>query len=341
MAEWFLPIAGIACVYLVAVPIVTLVSKWILRRIRRKDPLALGTTPVYWLLVAPVLVPTAWIASAALHEAEPGRALAACAANHLSTEVCVGALALAFCIAAIPAFFTAITAMRSGVRNALSKLKQSQDLTVAVRALCAERPAMAGVADSVVVFEDEAPKFFATGFLRPRIWLSSGALSTLAPEALLGAIAHEYAHVRSRDPARGSLLSACLSLNPFSRLLRPEAAAWRLAREVDCDREAVCLGARPVELADALVSVARWNGAALPAVSVPLHGAGVAGLELRVRLLLSDHNCTRRAVRRGLTVVLFAAFVLLILHPHAEGTAVMSTFHDLVDRVPSFFGISH
>lgn len=54
----------------------------------------------------------------------------------------------------------------------------------------------------VVLVQSRAPEAFCAGFVRPRIYLSTGALERLTDAELRAVIAHEAHHQRSRDPLR-------------------------------------------------------------------------------------------------------------------------------------------
>ncbi len=53
-----------------------------------------------------------------------------------------------------------------------------------------------------VVIEDERPRAFCAGLLRPRVYVSSGALALLDESALGAVLLHEHHHARRRDPLR-------------------------------------------------------------------------------------------------------------------------------------------
>lgn len=54
----------------------------------------------------------------------------------------------------------------------------------------------------VVVLADSRPLAFCAGALRPRIYVTGGALDRLAPEELRAVVEHEAEHARRRDPLR-------------------------------------------------------------------------------------------------------------------------------------------
>lgn len=57
------------------------------------------------------------------------------------------------------------------------------------------------VKDAVVI-DDERPQAFCVGLLKPRMYLTSGALSILDEETLEAVLLHERHHARRRDPLR-------------------------------------------------------------------------------------------------------------------------------------------
>jgi len=119
------------------------------------------------------------------------------------------------------------------------------------------------------------------GLVLPRIFVDPQIRQTLDDDALAAALAHEAAHVRHRDPLRIALAQLAVDLQWPWRKPRRRLAAWRQLLEEARDDEAVLAGARPDDLAFAIVEAARWGarGAA----------AGLTGdhpIERRIRRLL-------------------------------------------------------
>ena len=115
--------------------------------------------------------------------------------------------------------------------------------------------------DGAVLFHDAVPQAFCAGLLRPRIYLSTGALRALGAQELASVMAHEAHHARLRDPLRvliARVLSDALFFLPAVRRL---AVRYSALAELAADGAAVrARGTRP--LASALLAFE----AAAPAV---------------------------------------------------------------------------
>ncbi len=90
-----------------------------------------------------------------------------------------------------------------------------------------------------VVVPDAQPRAFCAGLLRPRVYVSAGAVALLDEAAVDAVLAHERHHARRRDPLRfaaGRVLAHALFFLPELRLLveRQEALA-----ELSADESAV------------------------------------------------------------------------------------------------------
>jgi bla regulator protein blaR1 len=89
------------------------------------------------------------------------------------------------------------------------------------------------------VITDDRPQAFCAGLLRPRVYLSTGALALLDETELAAVLAHERQHARRRDPLRlacGRVLASALFFIPALRHLvqRQQALA-----EISADEAAV------------------------------------------------------------------------------------------------------
>lgn len=156
----------------------------------------------------------------------------------------------------------------AGVSVVLTALKVTRTLRHTRRALADHRPAATparltaaagavGVARDVVCFADARAFAYCRGFLRPRIWISSGALRRLRRRELEAVLLHEDFHRRQRDPLRiliSRVLGQILYAIPLIGLL---AARFEVAKELDADRAAVQAQGTTRYLARALYSLAR------------------------------------------------------------------------------------
>jgi Zn-dependent protease with chaperone function len=109
----------------------------------------------------------------------------------------------------------------------------------------------------VTVVCDETPRAFCAGYLRPRIYVSSGALRALGDRSLTAVLAHERQHRASRDPLRFAVtrvLADALFFLPVLGRLSEDCAALA---ELDADAAALrsCAGDRSA-LAVAMLSFA-------------------------------------------------------------------------------------
>jgi hypothetical protein len=107
----------------------------------------------------------------------------------------------------------------------------------------------------VSLIDDADPQAFCAGYVRPRVYISRGALELLS-EAELGAVlSHEQRHRSSRDPLRfacGRLLSQALFFLPA---LRPLTDRYEEIAEQNADQAAVRASAgEPGPLAAALLA---------------------------------------------------------------------------------------
>lgn len=88
---------------------------------------------------------------------------------------------------------------------------------------------------AVRVFDDWRPRAFCHGLVRPRIYVSSGTLAALRPDALEALLAHERHHVRRHDPLRlavARVLGGALFFLPvLPRLLERYADEAELAAD--------------------------------------------------------------------------------------------------------------
>jgi hypothetical protein len=108
------------------------------------------------------------------------------------------------------------------VRGAVREVATERRLRHWLRAHVVRRHAGA------LVIEDARPRAFCAGLLRPRVFVSSGAVALLDDGALHAVLAHELAHARCRDPLRlacGRVLTRALVFVPGVRELHRQQVA--------------------------------------------------------------------------------------------------------------------
>jgi len=126
------------------------------------------------------------------------------------------------------------------------------------------------------------PVVAVSGFVRPTLFVDRQVIAACSAKELAAIAAHERAHVLAWDNARRALIDACAG--PSSSA----ASAWREAAEHAADARAADCESRAVELAGALVKIARLAPARsfyLTPLST-IHDGG--SLETRIHNLLAD-----------------------------------------------------
>lgn len=150
-----------------------------------------------------------------------------------------------------------------GVRSLSRQLRDQRRFMRTVRRI--EQKTIDGV--EVTIIEASGPKAFCVGLLRPRVYLSTGALVLLAPVELAAVVAHEAHHKSRRDPLRilaASVLADALFFLPaLSRL----SERYRQLAELAADEAAAKLKGRSV-LASALVRFGERGGERGPIVGI-------------------------------------------------------------------------
>jgi Zn-dependent protease with chaperone function len=111
------------------------------------------------------------------------------------------------------------------------------------------------------VISDQRPQAFCAGLLRPRVYVSTGALELLDTPALASVLAHEKHHAARRDPLRlacGRVLAAGMFFVPAHRRL---VERQRALAEISADEAAVfSAGGDRSALASAMLSFSRASG---------------------------------------------------------------------------------
>lgn len=120
---------------------------------------------------------------------------------------------------------------------------------------------------TVTVIHGTRPTGFCAGLLRPRIFVSSAAISQLTGTELAAVVAHEAHHRAQRDPLR--ILAARVLADAFFFLpaLRNLSERYRQLAELAAD-EAAAKAAGATALASALLRFGERGGEAAPVVGI-------------------------------------------------------------------------
>lgn len=213
--------------------------------------------------------------------------------------------------------------LREGVRLWRGHRRVTRDLRT--RAAGTRSIEVGGVVTRFTVFEDADPEAFCIGFLRPEIFVSTGALARLDARQLAAVVAHEAGHQRAHDPLRalgGRLLARGLFFLPVL------ARLWRggeLLAELDADDHALRSCRRdPSALASAMLVLGHAD-------EEPMVGIGPQ----RVDHLLGDF--VRPRLPRALLAVGVAtiAAMLVVMWRVWRSASISATFAlPLISRQP-------
>ena len=152
------------------------------------------------------------------------------------------------------------------------------------------RASHGNVAGAVLVNSKTAPPVVLAGVSKSMLLISSAAYSALTATELERAIAHEMSHRRASDNLKKLILRAF----QFPGMESLEKG-WREAIEYSADAHAVESAAEAVELASALVKIARLQAAEMPDLVSGLVDGAPSGLERRIERLLHWRAEPRRA----------------------------------------------
>ena len=160
-----------------------------------------------------------------------------------------------------------------------------------------------GKVEDAVVIPDEQPRAFCAGLLRPRVYVSSGAVALLDEAALRAVLAHERHHARRWDPLRLAIARVIARALFFVPGLAELVRRQRAMAELSADEYAV--GGNPENrpaLARAMLSFADEPG------SDDLVGIDPA----RVDYLLGDAPSWRFPAVLSLAAISVIALVIAI-----------------------------
>lgn len=105
----------------------------------------------------------------------------------------------------------------------------------------------------VTLIDQPRPEAFCAGYLRPHVYLSTGARDALTPEELEAVILHERHHLQRRDPLRISAIRTLAEALFFVPVLRRLAVRYTDFAELAADDAAIRARSAPA-LASALLA---------------------------------------------------------------------------------------
>lgn len=204
----------------------------------------------------------------------------------------------------------------------------------------ARTPALGGA--PIRLGQSPVPRAFTAGLLRPVICLSRELADCLSERELQAVLLHERAHRARRDPVRLAFIDLLVRTFWFLPAARPLGSLLADRIEQAADDRVALAGGDPLELASALVKVAKQK--LLWQKGLGMAYLGSLSVEERVKRLL-DPSLRSRArlekgpvVASGLIAVMVAAALVFPLRVSAlsSGLAVdrsMMTWH-MVCQIP-------
>lgn len=153
------------------------------------------------------------------------------------------------------AFGSMFATIVSAVRLLRRTARATRQMPVTAPAALIAAAGRTGVTTALRAFDDEAPRAYTAGLLRPRIWISTALAAALTPDELDAVLWHERAHLMRYDPLRVLVARVIASLFVVVPWIRVQAARFEVAKELDADQAAVRAQRGPAPLAGALVAL--------------------------------------------------------------------------------------
>lgn len=210
----------------------------------------------------------------------------------------------------------ALLVLGDGVRRGLKAWRSTRAL---MRSAQPDLTRPAASDTDVAVINVREPLVGVVGALRQRIIAARCITTACDDEEFRQVLAHEAAHMDSRDNLKLLLLLTLPDALAWSLTGSALTEQWRAATELEADERASGADARKrVALASALIKVARLSLASSRPRRASKAGVPVSGLEHRVRRLLAPSRATamRRTfpARRLLTCALLVPLLAVPLY---------------------------
>lgn len=133
-----------------------------------------------------------------------------------------------------------------GVRE-LAASRRLQRWLRACKPVAGCEPGEPGRGGDFWVIDDERPRAFCAGLMRPRVYVSSGAIALLDASSLGAVLAHERGHARRRDPLRLAMARVIARVLFFLPGVNELFVRQRTLTELSADESAIAAapGNRP------------------------------------------------------------------------------------------------
>ena len=176
------------------------------------------------------------------------------------------------------------------------------------RRLCDHLTVIGDDSGNFITLASAQPTAFTLGWLKPKIFISTGMQATCSEQDINCILQHEAAHLQRRDNLR--LLAARMLTAPLpQRFAQPVLDDLKLSCEKACDLRAAAMLSRE-SVAAALIRVARVQQHATPIASLAFVGNRT---EQRIRALLEEPQSplAREKVFMAATVAVLVILVLI------------------------------
>lgn len=207
---------------------------------------------------------------------------------------------------------------------------------VTVPARLAAVVAAAGMPSDVVCFEDARALAYCRGLLRPRIWISSGAVALLDERELEAVLRHEDFHRHHLDPLRILVARTLSSLLFGVPLIDHLAARFAVAKELDADLAAVRAQGTTRHVAGALYALGSSRLASAPdRIAVGAWSLSRARVD---QLCGSSDRTLLPAARRRVQWATAAALTLALILGSGQAARANLVPASAIDPIASAFG---
>ena len=208
-------------------------------------------------------------------------------------------------------------AVLGGIATAIALFAVGQELSAA-RRLARRLGQLQPRPDAgLFVIDDDRPEAFCAGLVRPRVYITSGALSRLGEEGLHAVLTHERHHARRRDPLRLATSRVIARSLFFLPGLRELHRGQQVLAEVSADESAVAAAAGDRS------AIAR----AMLSFTDPEAG-GSSGIDpVRVEYLLGEHPGWRFPALMCIAALALLALVVtlaILVAREAAGSATLA-----------------